>query len=82
MTAWADRAFVSAIEKRYLAYATDRTATWSDVSVIHRAALAEAIYRADRTNGGVRYRALDPVLRRELEKRLREFVERRATSPV
>ena len=78
MGAPADRGFIRAIESRYLAFAAPRTGAGADAAAIQRDALAEAIYRADRTNGGVRYRALDAAVRGELERRLRAFVERRA----
>jgi hypothetical protein len=70
-----DPAFVGAIEARYLAEARRLRAT-SIARDVHEAALATAIYRADPTNGGLRYRALDAAVRAELNDRLLRFEPR------
>ena len=67
-----DPALVGAIERRYLAEVR-RLRPVSMASDVHEAALATAIHRADPTNGGLRYRALDPAIRAELDDRLRRF---------
>lgn len=65
-----DRSFVTAVERSYIDEARRRTNTGLSPLKAHRAALAAAIYAADRTNGGLRYRALDASTRSELEERL------------
>jgi hypothetical protein len=62
--------FVTAIERSYVGEARRRTNTGLTPLAAHRSALAAAIYAADRTNGGIRYRALDAATRGELEERL------------
>lgn len=42
----------------------------------HRASLATALHAADPTKGGLRYRALRPAIRAELEARLLGFLDR------
>ena len=70
--AWesADPSFVTAIESRYLA--ASRAGSGGERST-HRSRLAAAIYAADPTNGGLRYRALALETRRELEARLTRY---------
>jgi hypothetical protein len=65
-----DRSFVTAVERAYVDEARRRTDTGLSPLAAHRAALSAAIYAADRTNGGLRYRALDAPTRSELEERL------------
>ena len=63
-----DPGFVTSVERHYLAeLSRGREPTSGDA---HRARLAAAIYAADGTNGGLRFRHLDPKLRAELERRL------------
>ena len=63
-----DRSFVSSVERHYLAE-LDRDRERVSVDA-HRRRLAAAIYAADRTNGGLRFRHLDERIRTELERRL------------
>jgi hypothetical protein len=65
-----DRSFVTAVERSYVDEARRRKNTGLSPLKAHRAALASAIYAADQTNGGLRYRALDAATRDELEQRL------------
>jgi hypothetical protein len=65
-----DRSFVTAVERSYIDEARRRRDTGLSPLKAHRAALASAIYAADQTNGGLRYRALDAATRDELEQRL------------
>jgi hypothetical protein len=65
-----DPGFVTAVERSYLDEARRRKHTGLSPLKAHRAALAAALYAADRTNGGVRYRRLDPSTKDELEARL------------
>jgi hypothetical protein len=65
-----DRSFVTALERSYVHEARRRTNTGLTPLKAHRAALAAAIYAADGTNGGLRYRRLDVATRDELEARL------------
>lgn len=76
-----DPGFVSAIEARYLAEAR-RASVTPPASDVHEAALASAIYQADPTNGGLRYKALDVTVRSELDERLRRFEPRPASSEL
>jgi uncharacterized NAD(P)/FAD-binding protein YdhS len=64
-----DPAFASAVEHAYLRELS-RLAVEpdSDLGAIHKEFLARAIYAADRTNGGLRFKKLDE--RSELEARL------------
>lgn len=68
-----DPGFVSAVESRYLAEAARRLGAGASPLDAHRASLSAAIYAADSTNGGLRYRSLDPHVRTELEERLLRF---------
>ena len=61
-----DPGFVTAVEAAYLAEVRRGTG-------VHEDALAGAIHRADPTNGGLRYRALDATVRAELAARLQRF---------
>ena len=65
-----DPSFVTALERAYVGEARRRTGTGLSPLKAHRKALAAAMYAADRTNGGIRYRALDAATRIELEARL------------
>jgi hypothetical protein len=65
-----DRSFVTAVERSYIDEARRRKHTGLSPLKAHRAALAAALYAADPTNGGLRYRALDGATRDELEARL------------
>ena len=65
-----DRSFITAVERSYIDEARRRSNTGLTPLAAHRSALQAAIYAADRTNGGIRYRALDAVTRSELEERL------------
>jgi hypothetical protein len=70
-----DPSFVSSVERHYLAeIGRDRELVTADA---HRSRLAAAIYAADRTNGGLRFRHLDERIRTDLERRLR-----RARPPI
>ena len=73
-----DPGFVSAVERRYLAEAPRRIAAGLTPLEAHRASLSAAIYSADPTNGGLRFRGLDAQIRAELEERLLRFVDRSA----
>lgn len=75
-----DPGFVAAIESRYLALFRETGTLARSVDEVHAACLATAVYRADRSNGGLRYRSLDPAIRRELEARLLRFATRSARS--
>ncbi len=65
-----DPSFVTAVERSYVNEARRRTNTGLTPLAAHRSAMAAAIYAADGTNGGLRYRALDATTRGELEERL------------
>jgi hypothetical protein len=65
-----DRSFVTALERSYVDEARRRAGTGMAPLDAHRATLSAAIHAADRTNGGLRYRALEPSTRSELEERL------------
>jgi hypothetical protein len=65
-----DPAFVTAVERSYIDEARRRKGTGLSPLAAHRAALAAALYAADRTHGGLRYRALDAPTKDELETRL------------
>lgn len=65
-----DQAFVTAVERSYLDAARRRRGIGLSPLDAHRAALAAALYAADRTNGGLRYRSLDAATKDELEVRL------------
>lgn len=65
-----DRNFVTAVERSYCDEARRRRDTGLNPLQAHRAALSAAIYAADGTNGGLRYRALDATTKGELEARL------------
>jgi hypothetical protein len=62
--------FVTAVERSYVDEARRRRGTGLSPLKAHRAALASALYTADPTNGGLRYRSLDSATRSELEERL------------
>ena len=77
-----DAAFVTAIERRYLAEVGRLAENGLPALDAHNACLATAIHRADPTNGGLRFRGLDEHLREELESRLRRAYNRRAMSTM
>lgn len=64
-----DPSLVHAIESRYLASVQARGSGRPS----HDSTLASAIYQADPTNGGLRYKSLAPALRAELETRLMRY---------
>lgn len=65
-----DPAFASAVERSYLRELARTTLeTEDDLDAIHADLLAGAIYAADRTNGGLRFKRLDGA--DELDARLR-----------
>ena len=65
----ADPAFASAVERSYLRKLSSRDFNpSSDLGAMHKELLASAVYAADRTNGGLRFKKLDG--RAELEARL------------
>lgn len=63
-----DPAFVTAIERAYLSVLRELEPTGESEPNLHREILDRAIYRADPTHGGLRYKALPDV--EELEARL------------
>jgi uncharacterized NAD(P)/FAD-binding protein YdhS len=64
-----DPAFASAVERAYLrALRKAKIGLDSNVGQIHKDLLADALYAADRTNGGLRFKRLSN--RAELESRL------------
>jgi hypothetical protein len=65
-----DQGFVTAVERSYVNEARRRRGTGLTPLKAHRSALQAAIYAADGTNGGLRYRGLDTATRDELEQRL------------
>lgn len=71
-----DPSFVTAIESRYLKLC-ERASTQPETRAeSHLSLLASAIFEADPTHGGLRYRALAPEIREELEARLRRYQPR------
>jgi hypothetical protein len=71
-----DPGFASAIERAYLRELKKlRLGPDSDLGGVHKDLLASAIYAADRTNGGLRFKRLDE--RSELEARLMRALVRR-----
>jgi hypothetical protein len=72
-----DPAFASAVERAYLrGLSRIELEADADLDVTHDELLAEAIYAADRTNGGLRFKRLDEG--DELTARLRRALSRRA----
>lgn len=72
-----DPSFVSAVESRYLAHRARTNPTEDGRTEALDTLLASAIFEADPTNGGLRYRALKPEIRRELENRLVRYEPQR-----
>jgi uncharacterized NAD(P)/FAD-binding protein YdhS len=65
-----DPAFASAVERAYLRELSEQQLDpSSDLAAIHRELLAGALYAADRTNGGLRFKKLAEAP--ELEARMR-----------